>query len=399
MNQTDIVIVGGGIVGHVLAAGLLHHTRFSVTVIDANPAPSNHADNQRHPGFDARVIALARRTVAALNTMGIDTREARSEPIKTIQVSEHGATGLCHLSAAQFRLASFGEVTALSRLGRLLSEHNQQAGLHYLSCQTVVQAQQYQQHVSLTLTNGQTLTPKLLVLADGGRSTLAGQLNIERQQQPYEQVALVCNVIMSKPHNYCAYERFTPDGPLAFLPFNSGENDTGCGFSVVWTVAADKADYLQSLDKTGFTRALQRAFGFRHGSIRHIGKRASYPLALETAGSITSHRVALAGNAAQTLHPIAGQGFNLGLRDTLGLVNALAEAADPGAFTTLRAYSRAREHDRKDTIWLTDALVRGFSNRHGPLKIARNAGLIALDNSRMMQQAFVQRTTGFGPGM
>ena len=418
MEQTDIAIVGGGTIGHVLAAGLLAYTSFNVTLLDANPAQSGGAatntqpvspaeprsvDNKAedasvvHPGFDVRVIALARRTVDSLQAMGVPVETACTEAIGHIQVTDQGSMGFCQLHAQDFRLSSFGEVIALKELGRLLTTHNLAKGLNYLVSQPVHQIQQQQDKVILSLDKAEALSARLVILADGGRSGLAGQVGIERISMPYEQVAITCNVLTSEAHYQRAYERFTPHGPLAFLPFNPGDTHSGHSFSVVWTVAADKAQALLQLSDTEFLRALQQAFGYRQGRIYDTGPRHAYPLELAQAKQLTSHRIAMVGNAAQTLHPIAGQGFNLGLRDTLDLVETLTCHSDPGSYGTLRQFEQARSVDRQQTIWMTDALVRGFSNRYAGLGALRNAGLIALDNVSALQQAFVARTTGYGP--
>ncbi|QPG06327.1 FAD-dependent monooxygenase [Salinimonas marina] len=418
MEQTDIAIVGGGTIGHALAAGLLAHTAFKVTLLDANPAqPAGAALKTKqvsaeeprfgdrhekaagmvHPGFDARVIALARRTVDSLQAMGVPVDSACTEAIGHIQITDQGSLGFCQLHAEDFRLSSFGEVIALKELGRLLTTHNLSNGLNYLVSTPVHQLHQGQGEVILALDEDEKLSSKLVILADGGRSGLAEQVGIERTSMSYEQVAITCNVLTSEAHYQRAYERFTPHGPLAFLPFNPGDTHAGHSFSMVWTVAADKAQALLQLADTEFLRALQRAFGYRQGRIYETGPRHAYPLELAQANQLTSHRIAMVGNAAQTLHPIAGQGFNLGLRDTLDLVETLTCHSDPGSYGTLRQFEQARSADREQTIWLTDALVRGFSNRYAGLGAMRNAGLIALDNVSALQQAFVARTTGYGP--
>jgi len=392
--STDIAIVGGGTVGSALALGIAQCTGFDTTVIDANSLDTSAT----HPGFDARVIALARRTVQALGDMGVDVIEADAAPIHFIQVSDKGAAGLCQLKAEEFGLDAFGHVVALSALGAILDNALDDTPVNRLENTTVSAVHRSQDDVTLTLSDDRTLTAKLIVLADGGRSTLGEQLGFERNTDSYEQVALICNVSMSLPHKNKAYERFTTDGPLAFLPFNTPSDDSArhC-FSVVWTVAPQQAAELKKMPEHQFLRTLQQAFGYRHGRIVKAGERASYPLALRQTDRLTTHRVAVAGNAAQTLHPIAGQGFNLGLRDAMALVKCLGTAADPGSYETLNHYATARAADRQQTIWLTDTLVRSFSNQHFPLVAGRNLGLIAMDNVRAVQQAFVRQTTGYGP--
>lgn len=393
LKQTDIAIVGGGIVGSVLALALSRQTDLDITLIDASPVPQTPASS----GFDARVIALSRKTVEALTALGLDCAQVLAEPIKTIQVTDQGAAGSCHLQASDFRQSAFGQVVALNRLGAHVQQQLAATRVTHLAPATVKQAVQHQQHVSLTLDDEQQYQAKLVVLADGGRSGLCETLNIARRSEDYQQTAIICNVTTSEPHRNCAYERFTRNGPLAFLPFNSNTPQASHSFSVVWTVTPDVAEALLHCDDAAFIARLQQAFGYRQGSITSVGTRHHYPLALEQADQITAHRVAVTGNAAQTLHPIAGQGFNLGLRDVLGLVKAIGQADDAGAFACLREYQQLREADRKQTIWLTDTLVRTFSNWHRPLVAGRNLGLIALDNLPALQRTFVNRTTGFGP--
>ncbi|WP_137166190.1 2-octaprenyl-6-methoxyphenyl hydroxylase [Salinimonas lutimaris] len=393
VKQTDIAIVGGGIVGSVLALALSRQTSLNITLIDASPVSQEPAD----PGFDARVIALSRKTVDALNALGLNSEQVLAEPIKTIQVTDQGAAGSCHLHADDFRLDAFGQVVALSRLGTHVQQQLGTTDVTHLAPASVKQAVQHHEYVSLTLDNDEQCHAKLVVLADGGRSGLCESLNIARRSEAYEQTAIICNVTTSEPHRNWAYERFTPNGPLAFLPFNSDTSQASHSFSVVWTVTPDVAEALLHCDDAAFITRLQQAFGYRQGSITSVGTRHHYPLALEQAEQITAHRVAVTGNAAQTLHPIAGQGFNLGLRDVLGLVKAIGQADDAGAFACLREYKQLREADRKQTIWLTDTLVRTFSNWHRPLVAGRNLGLIALDNTPVLQQTFVNRTTGYGP--
>ena len=391
-TRTDIAIIGGGTVGSALALGITQHTGFNVTVVDANTL---NAD-QKHPGFDARVIALSRRTVDEFADLGADVTTVNAAPIKHIQVSDKGAVGLCNLHADSFRLDAFGHVIALSALGPIIGNAIGHAAKR-IENTSVESARQEKERVLLNLSNGEALAARLVVLADGGRSTLAESLGFERHAEPYDQVAVICNVTLSEPHHNKAYERFTADGPLAFLPFNTDKNDTGNTFSVVWTVRPELAEQLIAMSDQLFIRSLQKAFGYRHGVIRKAGDRQQYPLALRYTDRLTAHRVAVVGNAAQTLHPIAGQGFNLGLRDVIALTHILKGKDDPGSFGVLREYANARQSDRNQTIWLTDTLVRSFSNAALPLVAGRNAGLIAMDNLHAIQQRFVRQTTGYGP--
>lgn len=393
MEHVDIVIVGGGVVGHSLAAGLLANSSFKVMVIDAqDPAASSQ-------GPDNRVIALAKRTVDELSHIGVDWRNTARQPIEHIQVTDKGAAGLCELTASDYHLDAFGQVVSLTALGDVLKQHCDQPRFQALAPETVTALAQHADGVTLTLGNGTRLATSLLVLADGGRSGLAGSVGIGREQDDYNQVAITFNVQTSEPHRQRAYERFTEHGPLALLPFDADFSDRtrqGHGFSVVWTVATDRSDTLMAQSDGQFMADLQRALGFRQGVITDVSVRQCYPLSLSTANALSAHRVVLLGNSAQTLHPIAGQGFNLGLRDVAGLLQVIKDKADPGAHTVLQAYRQYRARDRQTTITLTDTLVRTFSNRHWPLLAARNAGLMALNLWPTAQTEFVKLTTGYG---
>ncbi|OFC71375.1 2-octaprenyl-6-methoxyphenyl hydroxylase [Alteromonas confluentis] len=397
MIQTDIVIVGGGAVGHVIARGLLAHTSFSVALVEAN----QYSASAHHPGFDARVIALAKRTVDELSSLGIDVNHAGAVPIRHIQVSDKGAAGLCQLNASDFHVDHFGKVVSLHQLGAALQIAPDTDDFTLLCPLTVDTVERKQDGVLLSLSDGQQVSARLVVLADGGRSGLDEQLGFERQEDDYGQTAVIVNALTQKPHNHKAYERFTSQGPLAFLPYDPGlasgqENDQG--FSVVWTVPPEKVDNVMSLGDNDFKRLLQQAFGWRQGAITQVGERSAYPLVLKQVTTPVTHRAVVCGNAAQSLHPIAGQGFNLGLRDAIGLVKTLAKADDPGAFSVLREYQQSRSKDKQATITLTDGLVRLFSNNNRGLTGLRNVGLVAMDNCPSLKQAFVRQTTGFAPG-
>ena len=392
-NQSDIVIVGGGAVGSVLARLLVRQGRHSVTLIDANQFSR---DPHSHPGFDARVIALAKRTEQALTELGIDLNKAFATPIEHILVSDQGFIGQTRLHASDYQSQSFGQVVGIQALGQQLFP----AGLPELSVLegvTVDEVNQSADSIELQLSNGSTLTAGLLVLADGGRSELADKLNFKRSSEDYGQSALIANVQLSEPHNGWAHERFTPNGPLALLPFAEDDSsDYANCYSLVWTLSHDEAEAALAWPQAQFISRLQQQIGHRHGVINKVGSRHSYPLVLNQIREFTSHRCVVVGNGAQALHPIAGQGFNLGLRDVLELGDILANANDPGAFAVLNQYRQKRVKDKAITIGLTDGLVRLFSNRYAPLVVGRNAGLLAMEFCDGLSQKFVRQTMGFG---
>ena len=399
MKTTDVVIVGGGIVGCVLAKGMSEQAGLDVTLVDASEVSHTNKSEEFNPLTDTRVIALARRTVNELNAMdiGLDELAAKNHgKIEHIEVSDKGGIGLTQLKCRDYGLSTFGQVVSLSALTQLVMAKS--ANYQHIAPAKVTHIERTPNNTQVFLSSGQSINTKLLVLADGGRSSLAEQVGLTRRIHPYNQIAIIFNVHTSEPHNNKAYERFTEEGPLAFLPFDSeidGALATHNGFSVVWTVSAERAEVLQSLDKASFINQLQQAFGYRQGKILTMSDVASYPLALSYTDALFSHRTVVVGNAAQALHPIAGQGFNLGLRDIITLVDSVKNTQDPGDFSVLNHYAQKRKFDRNATITLTDTLVRTFSNRYFPLTLTRNMALTALDLLPSVQRAFVRQTTGY----
>lgn len=250
-----------------------------------------------------------------------------------------------------------------------------------------------QQQVNVTLENGNVIAGSVLVAANGTHSALASACGVDWHQEPYEQLAVIANVATAIPHQGRAFERFTPNGPLAMLPMSHGR----C--SLVWCHPLDQRDEVLSWSDAQFCHALQAAFGWRLGRITQAGKRSAYPLALTTAAKVFSHRTVVVGNAAQTLHPIAGQGFNLGLRDVMSPAETLVAAQDAGedigAWHVLSRYQQRRQVDRDTTIGVTNGLVHLFANRWAPLVIGRNIGLMAMELLPPARDALAQRTLGW----
>ena len=256
MSQQDVVIVGGGIVGCVLAKGLSEQAGLSVTLVDAaspsnaasssNASSSSNESNVFNPLTDTRVIALARRTVNELNAMGVGLAELAKQnqgKIEHIEVSDKGGIGLTNLSSSEFGINTFGQVVSLSALTHNVMSQSKQ--YQHIAPATVTHLARETDSTLVTLNNGSTINAKLLVIADGGRSSLAQQVGLTRHTDDYQQVAIIFNAHTSEPHHNKAYERFTKNGPVAFLPFDSeinGHVAKGKGFSVVWTVAREHAE-------------------------------------------------------------------------------------------------------------------------------------------------------------
>ncbi|NND60235.1 MAG: 2-octaprenyl-6-methoxyphenyl hydroxylase, partial [Gammaproteobacteria bacterium] len=256
---------------------------------------------------------------------------------------------------------------------------------------TVDEVSQDDELVTLTVSTGgelRKITARLLVVADGARSATREKLGIAAATTEYGQHALIANVTPQQAHRNVAYERFTPDGPLAFLPMSNGR----C--SVVWTQKPEASTQVLELDDHAFLGALQAAFGYRLGTLQKTGKRFAYPLSLVQAQRIVSGRAVVIGNAAHGLHPVAGQGFNLGLRDVAALAEVIADSDDPGRRSTLRRYRRWRAADHKRVINFTDGLVRLFGSDLGPVRAARGAGLVAMNLLRGPRALLARQSMG-----
>ncbi|XTZ39119.1 2-octaprenyl-6-methoxyphenyl hydroxylase [Salmonella enterica] len=388
----SVIIVGGGMAGATLALAISHltHGQLPVHLVEAN-AP----DSKDHPGYDARAIALAAGTCQQLARVGVWQAIANcATPISTVHVSDRGHAGFVTLEAADYRLDALGHVVELHDIGQRLFTLLQKAPGVTLHCpDRLSHFSRELQQVSVTLESGAQITGQLLVAADGSRSSLGEQLGKSFQQTPYHQVAVIANVTTSIEHQGRAFERFTEHGPLAMLPMSQGRS------SLVWCHPLAQQQQVAAWSDERFCLALQQAFGWRLGRILHVGKRSVYPLALTSVSSPVSHRAVLVGNAAQTLHPIAGQGFNLGMRDVMSLAETLADAwfagDDVGNYKVLVNYQDRRKADKQTTIGVTDGLVHLFANRWAPLVVGRNLGLMAMELFTPARDVLAQRTLGW----
>lgn len=388
----SVIIIGGGMTGATLALALSHFTRGALPVhlVEAS-APESAA----HPGFDARAIALAHGTCQQLARFGVWQAIAdKATPISTVHVSDRGHAGFVTLEAKAYDIAALGQVVELHDVGqRLFSMLRKAPGVQLHCPDRVASFTRSEEGVSVQLESGATLSGSLLVAADGTRSPLGAQCGITWRQQPYHQLAVIANVTTSQPHDGRAFERFTEYGPLAMLPMSQGRS------SLVWCHPLEKEAEVMAWDDARFCHELQKAFGWRLGRITHAGARSAYPLSLTRSSQAISHRAVLVGNAAQTLHPVAGQGFNLGLRDVMTLAETLAQAHDRqqdiGDYPVLAAYQHRRRQDRAATIGVTDGLVHVFANRWAPLVVGRNLGLMAMELFTPARDALAQRTLGW----
>jgi 2-octaprenyl-6-methoxyphenol hydroxylase len=383
----DVVIVGGGMVGASLALALTA-TRLRVALIEAVAA-----DSPEQPSFDDRSTALGNGARRILQTLGVwDEIAANAAPIREIHVSDAGRFGFARLCAADHGLSAFGFVVSNRTLGAALWRALTEAGrVSVLRPARVSSVEPGAQATALTVLPGeQRIQARLLVAADGAHSLIKQAVGVNSQQRSYQQLAVVANLTTDRAARGIAYERFTERGPIALLPRFDG------GYTVVWSAPADGAAALCDGDEQLFGRELQQAFGWRAGRILTVGRRATYPLSLVQAETVVRGRVALIGNAAQSLHPVAAQGFNLGLRDVATLAELIAAAEDPGAEATLQDYERRRSTDRRGMVTFTDSLVKLFTTRRAAASTLRDLGLLLFDLSPVAKQALSRLSWGFG---
>ncbi|MCZ3315281.1 2-octaprenyl-6-methoxyphenyl hydroxylase [Acinetobacter baumannii] len=383
--QQQVIIVGGGMVGLSLSL-MLAKANIAVKLLEAVKYPNYDDQNVApyHSSFDARNTALSRRSVQIYQKLGLwDALQQHATPILQVHITEQGSFGKARLVAEQEKVESFGQVIENAWLGRvLLTQVRQQPLIELIDGVQVTALTQDAEQVHIEAQRGDELLKlesKLLIAADGRDSFCRQAIGVGVDVHDYDQVAIVTTVQTSKPHEHVGFERFSALGPLALLPL-PGEYRR----SVVWPVKkGTEGEWLGEENDQHFLDALQKTYGDRAGKFKKTGKRFSYPLSQVLAHKQAVGRVILMGNAAHTIHPVAGQGFNLCLRDAdvllRYLVNQLSASDDIGNPDNLLAYEQARLSDQQRVIKFCDTVVRGFSNQNPLLKLIRNTGLIAFD--------------------
>src|SRR5690606_4466184 len=352
MNRVQLAIIGGGLVGASLALSLQAGARqrgWRIVLVEPF-APGN----AWQPSYDARSTALSYGSRQIFERLGLWPLLAeRAEAITRIQVSDRGRFGATRLSAADEGVPALGYVLENAWMGHCLWRMLDAEVVEWRCPAQVTHLQALDDGYCLSLEDGSALECDLAVLADGGRSGLREQLGIAVRHTPYDQCALIANVTPAEAHAGQAFERFTEQGPLALLPLP----DNRC--ALIWTRPPVDAERLQQLPEQDFLNELQAAFGYRLGALRQVGVRHAYPLALvEALEQVRPHLVVL-GNAAHSLHPVAGQGFNLSLRDAQSLADSLLEnEARPGDFGVLQRYLERQRQDQALTVGFSDGVTR-----------------------------------------
>ena len=384
--QQEVIIVGGGMVGLSLAL-MLAKTGIAVKLLEAIQYPDYDDINLApyHSSFDVRNSALSRRSVQIYQELGLwDALQEHATPILEVNITEQGSFGKARLIAEQEKVESFGQVIENAWLGRvLLTQVKKEPLIELIDGVQVTSLIQDKDFAYIEAQRGETalkLQSKLVIAADGRDSFCRKALGIGASVHDYDQVAIVTTVQTSKPHQHVGFERFSPLGPLALLPL-PGEYRR----SVVWPVPkGTEHEWLGDENDQHFLHALQQTYGDRAGKFQKTGKRFSFPLSQVLAEKQAVGRVVLMGNAAHTIHPVAGQGFNLCMRDAYVLNRYLAEqleqGADLGDAQMLQDYEKSRLKDQQRVIKFCDSVVRGFSNQNPFLKLIRNTGLVAFEN-------------------
>lgn len=391
--DSDLIIVGGGLNGPALALAAAN-AGFSVTIIDALPV-----DKRTERDFDGRSYALALTSMRLLRKIGIwDSVTDSAQPMLEIKVTD-GRAGegpspwMMHFDHAEIEEGPMGYLVEDRHLRRAFLDAMDANDLITHRSEATVTAQNIgASSATVTLASGDTVTGRLLIGSDGRRSGTASRAGIKRTAWGYDQTAIVCAVSHAKPHGGIAHQFFMPGGPLAILPLTENRS------SIVWSEQSDKAAEIMRLDDAGFLDALRPAFGSFLGEIQLAGQRFTYPLGLSLADSFIAERVALVGDAAHGVHPIAGQGLNAGLRDVAALAQVLSEARargeDIGGPQTLARYQQWRRFDTATLAVATDSFNRLFSNDNPLLRAAREIGMGLINNAPSLRRSFIREAAG-----
>jgi 2-octaprenyl-6-methoxyphenol hydroxylase len=391
MNPYDILIVGGGLVGASLVRAL-QGRGLRIAVVEAV-----QFETRTEAGYDDRAIALAHGTQRIFDSLGLwgDLADDAT-PIHRIHVSDRGHCGFTRMDRVEEGLPALGFVVPARVLGQLLGDVARSAeGVDLYCPATLADLNIEAEAATTTLVRDEEtliLTARLVVAADGAGSAVRDRLGIPVTEHDYGQTAVIANITPQLPHRHVAFERFTDTGPMALLPMSGGR----C--AVVLTIDSRETGEVMGLSDGEFLAHLQQRFGYRLGRFERVGRRQAYPLRLVKTKESVRHRLALVGNAAHTLHPIAGQGFNLGVRDIAVLaevlVDALAEGHEPGELAVLSRYDAWRHADHQQVTAFTDGLARLFTLPVPALGLARAAGMLALDLLPPAKRVLTRLTMG-----
>ncbi len=390
-TKFDVIIVGAGMVGATLACGLAQQGDLKIAVIDAQKPVFDWDENS----YDMRVSAITRASQALFKSIGAWDRmlTQRVSPYQEMVVWDAASSGRIHFDSADMGEPDLGHIIENRVIVRAL--HQRMAELDNISLfcpQKLVDMNEAADHISVTLEEGSQLAAKLLVAADGSRSWVRQKADIAVRGWDFDQAALVTTVKTSDYHNDTAWQRFLPTGPLAFLPLPGGYS------SIVWSTSPDEARRLTEVDEKQFADELEQAFQSRLGRIESVAGRAVFPLRLFETLHYVKPRLALVGDAAHTIHPLAGQGVNLGLSDVQSLLSMIKEAReqnrDFGELKVLRRYERWRRADNRSMLVAMDTLKRMFGSDLTVVKEVRQLGLNMLDKVTPLKNLIMHQAMG-----
>jgi len=386
----DALIVGAGIVGSSAALALAQ-LDLRVALIEAQPPPQWRKEEE----VDLRVVALASSSVELFGRLNVwkAISEARICPYRRMQVWDAQSSGELYFDAAESGDGALGYIVENRLIQHVLWQKLQQCPAIELYCPAVAATTHLtDQNRFVELADGTRLRGRLVIAADGSLSPLRQMLQMNTQGHDYAQRAIVAHVQTERPHQFTAWQRFLPSGPLAFLPLSEGHS------SIVWSASTVEAERLLTLDDHDFLAQLGAAFDFRLGRITSCTPRMSFPLKLQLADSYIAARFVLIGDAAHTVHPLAGQGVNLGLRDVIALVDVIEQAkskkSDFSTFINLRKYERKCKSENFMTAWSFDGINRIFSSNSTSLGFMRGVGMRLIHRISPLKQILVNRAAG-----
>lgn len=405
----DVIIAGGGMVGisFALALNRLSSGELKILIAESFAVPHNEQTQPIYrPSFDARATALSYGSRVIFDNLGVwPTLEQHVAPITNIHVSERERFGSVHLTAQDRNWPALGYVIENMWLGAVLSnELRKHTAITLLSPATVIECKPGSDRASVVIEydgEKKTLTANLLAIADGVTSSLRTKLNIGAREHDYQRQAIIANLCCSQPHNGFAYERFTDWGPMALLPLTTNTTTSEPRMALVWTMNHDRAAELLETSDEFFLRTLQQRFGNRQGNFTRLGERHCYDLKAVIAEEQIRRQIVLIGNAAHSLHPVAGQGFNLALRDVQRLAEIICAAKNQhqaiGELQVLQRYLKDQSVDQWKTLQFSDRITALFE-KPGMIAGSRHLGLLALDLNSELKNRFVDQTAGFHAG-
>ena len=405
LSHFDMVIVGGGMVGISLALILAAQRDWKILLVEAQSMKLGSASNHS-ASFDDRSTALSWTSRNIYQSIGIwDQLSKHLTDIRQIHVSDRGHGGLTRMSATEAGVDALGYVVENHWLGSVLIDRLAQQSIDVLANTHISSVRPLRDGIEISLKGVEALGGKqssvihsdLLVIADGSNSKTAEKLGIHSKSSSYRQTAIIANIQLEKKHQNVAYERFTDQGPMALLPLSDFKGQHRS--ALVWVQPEDQAEQLIKAEDTAFLDTLQQRFGHRLGRFKQVGNRLDYPLALTLAAEQVRRNVVVVGNAAHSLHPVAGQGFNLSLRDVAALAARLniarIQQKDIGALEVLEDYQQQQLVDQRNTLIFSDSLTKFFSGTSSISAVTRNSGLLALDLVPQLRHGFAK----FGMGM